>query len=321
VRRSVWTMRTPIQRVAVIGAGTIGTGWASFFVSKGVPVNLFDSAPGVAQAAVAKVVATLRFLVDRGLLDAEQASAGAGQVSVCEDLEHAVDGADLVQEAVYESYEVKKSVFAAIDALVPPDVLLASSSSGLLMTEIQKAVRRHPGRCLIAHPINPVYLVPLVEIVPGEQTDPTFVKSARGFYEGLGKVPVTLNREVPGYLENRMTAALWREAIDLVHQGVASVEDVDRAIWAGPGLRYALMGPLMIYHLGGGEGGVRQFAERLGPAFTMWWADMQTWTEIPPGAVEKLEAGLREAMVGRTIAELAAWRDERLVELLKVLRR
>ncbi|HHY96025.1 MAG TPA: hypothetical protein GX513_13600, partial [Firmicutes bacterium] len=196
--------------------------------------------------------------------------------------------------------------------------LLASSSSGLLMTEIQK-VTRHPERCLIAHPINPVYLIPLVELVPGERTSPEALAAAKGFLEGLGKVPVILRREVPGYLENRITAALWREAIDLVHQGVASVEDVDKTIWAGPGLRYALMGPHLIYHLGGGPGGIRHFVEHLHPAFQQWWSDMSTWTSIPEGAVESLEQGLQEVMAGRSYQEMVAWRDGMLVKMLKLL--
>ncbi len=304
--------------VAVVGTGTIGTGWAAFYAAKGLPVALFDEAPGAARAAAARVDSILRVLARHGLLSGEVEEA-ARLLRVCETLAQAVDGADFVQEAVYESYDAKKAVFAALDYLTPADVPLASSSSGLLMSEIQQAAARHPERCLIAHPINPVYLIPLVELVPGRQTSPQVMQEARGFYERLGKVPVTLRREVPGYLENRMTAALYREAVDLVHQGVASVEDVDRAIWAGPGLRYALMGPLLIYHLGGGPGGVRQFAEHFGPALKTWWEDLRTWTEFPPGAVAALEAGLRQATGGRTLDEIATWRDERLIALLRLL--
>lgn len=316
-------MRTLIRRVAVVGAGTIGTGWATFFASRGLAVNLFDADPHAAEAAREQVRAQLRLLARHGLLAEAQgekeADEAADRVGVSRSLEDAAAEADMVQEAVFETYEAKRPVFQALDAVAPADVMLASSSSGLLMTEIQRAVRRHPKRCLVAHPIHPVYLIPLVELVPGAQTDPTVMQGARRFFESLGKVPVTLRREVPGYLENRMTAALWREAIDLVHQGVATVEDVDRAIWAGPGLRYALLGPLMIYHLGGGDGGVRAFVDHLGPAFSAWWADLRTWTEIPEGAVEHLQAGLEEALRGRTLAEMAAWRDARLIELLKLV--
>jgi len=309
-------VRDRVAKVAVVGAGTIGAGWATFFVAQGLSVNLFDVSADAAAAARERVAAGLDFLARHGLLTGAPTEA-ARRLELCDDLAQTTVGVDLVQEAVRESYEAKEAVFGALDALLPADVLLASSSSGLLMSQIQRAAKRYPERCLIAHPINPVYLVPLVELVPGAQTLPAVLTAARRFYEGLGKAAVTLTREIPGYLENRMTAALWREAIDLVHQGIATVEDVDRAIWAGPGLRYALMGPLMIYHLGGGPGGVRHFVEHLGPAFRTWWADMRTWTEPPEGALERLEAGLRDAMGSRTIADLEAWRDERLVALLR----
>jgi carnitine 3-dehydrogenase len=314
-------MALRVKRVAVVGTGTIGTGWATLFASKGLSVHLVDAVPGAAVKAVDRVRANLKFLAQAGLFDAEQTEESVGRITAFDDLAAAVAGVDLVQEAAYENYETKGPLFAELDRLAPPSVVLASSSSGLLMTKIQESVTRHPERCMIAHPINPVHLVPLVELVPGEQTDHSLMAEARVFYESVGKVPVTLKKEVTGYLENRMTAALWREAIDLVNEGVASVEDVDRAIWAGPGMRYALMGPLLIYHLGGGEGGVRHFVEHLGPAFTEWWSDMRTWTELPPGVLEKLEAGLQEAMAGRTLEELAVWRDQELTKLAGVLKR
>jgi carnitine 3-dehydrogenase len=275
-----------IRRVAVVGAGTIGSGWATLFASKGLGVTLFDADPEAARAAADVVAATLRFLDQHDLLEGTSVEEAEGALRIATTLEDAVEQVHLVQEAVFESYEAKRTVFAALDAATPASVLLASSSSGLLMSEIQQAVHLHPERCLIAHPINPVYLIPLVELVPGERTSPAV-----------------------------------REAIDLVHQGVASVEDVDKAIWAGPGLRYALMGPLLIYHLAGGRGGVRRVVDHFGPAVSEWWKDMRTWTQIPPGAVDVLEAGLAESMAGRSIEEVAAWRDGALVELVKRLPR
>lgn len=307
-----------IQTVGVVGAGTIGTGWATFLASKGIRVQVYDSDPNVLAAAKPRVAQNLDLLVVQGLITQEAAESGKELVHVTRSLEEAVMGAGLVQESVLETYETKRDVFRQLDAAAPPEVPLCSSSSGLLMSRIQD-VARHPERCLIAHPINPVYLIPLVELVPGDQTSPAVVEAVRGFLAALGKVPVALRKEVPGYLENRLTAALWREAIDLVNQGVASVEDVDKAIWAGPGLRYALMGPLLIYHLGGGAGGVDHFIKHLGPAFTQWWSDMNTWTEIPAEAIPKLRSGLEEAMNGRTIADVCAWRDRRLVDLVKLL--
>jgi 3-hydroxyacyl-CoA dehydrogenase len=187
------------------------------------------------------------------------------------------------------------------------------------MTEIQKSAAKHPERCLIGHPINPVYLIPLVEIVPGEQTGQQFVHLAKEFYESIEKVPVALKKEVPGYLENRLTAALWREAIDLVINDVASVEDIDKTIYAGPGLRYALMGPHLIYHLGGGEGGVKYFIDHLQEAFTQWWTDMNCWTHFPEGTADKLSEGMGDCMHDKSIKEICAWRDKKLVELLKIV--
>ncbi|MFZ5769354.1 MAG: 3-hydroxyacyl-CoA dehydrogenase NAD-binding domain-containing protein [Bacillota bacterium] len=311
-------MGKEIRKVAVIGQGVIGRGWTAFFASRGLQVAVFDVDAAAARAALDGLAETVSFLEREGLAPSGVTDGLSSRVTVAPSLEEAVAQADYVQEAVAEDYETKRSVFTAADLVAPPDVILASSSSGLLMSEIQKATQ-HPERCLIAHPINPVYLIPLVELVPGERTRAETLAVAREFLERLGKVPVVLNREVPGYLENRLTAALWREAIDLVHRGVASVEDVDKTIWAGPGLRYALMGPHLIYHLGGGPGGIRHFVEHLHPAFQQWWSDMSTWTSIPEGAVESLERGLLEVTSGRSYQEMVSWRDAMLVKLLKLV--
>lgn len=307
-----------INRVGVVGCGTIGCGWATFFALKGLQTRLYDQYGAALEKAEETVSRNLQTLVGLGEITQEQAQAAMENLYIGKDMEDALEGVFFVQESIYEDYDAKKALYKQLDALLPEQVILATSSSGLLMTEIQKAVERFPGRCLIGHPINPVYLVPLVEIVPGKQTDPQAMADARRFYEAIGKVPVTLKKEVPGYLENRLTAALYREAIDLAIHDVASVEDIDKTIWAGPGLRYALMGPLTVYHLGGGEGGTRYFIDHLGAALTQWWEDMNTWTRIPEGAADVLEKGVVEAMKGKSIAEMCAWRDKKLVELLKV---
>ena len=308
-----------ITQVAVIGCGTIGCGWATYFAMKGLETRLFDQQESSLSRAAEKVAQNLKTLIELGELDSSTAENARKCVRICSNMEQALEGVSFVQESIYEDYTAKKSLFRKLDALLPPEVIIATSSSGLLMTEIQTAVTRFPGRCLIGHPINPVFLVPLVEIVPGRQTDPAAMATARTFYESIGKVPVTLKKEVPGYLENRLTAALYREAIDLAVNDVASVEDIDKTIWAGPGLRYALMGPLLIYHLGGGEGGTRYFLDHLGPALTQWWEDMNTWTTLPEGTADILEKGVQKAMKGKCIADMCAWRDQKLVELLKTV--
>ncbi|MCX5820566.1 MAG: 3-hydroxyacyl-CoA dehydrogenase NAD-binding domain-containing protein, partial [Deltaproteobacteria bacterium] len=173
--------------------------------------------------------------------------------------------------------------------------------------------------CLIAHPFNPPHLVPLVELVPGQKTDPAVMERVKRFFEGLGKIPVVLKREVPGHIANRLAAALWREAIDLVIQGVASVEDVDKALYAGPGIRWALMGQHQIYHLGGGEGGYGYFIDHIGKAFGAYWKEMATWSEISPESRKRLVEGVKQAMGERDAAEIARWRDEKIVGLLKVI--
>ena len=307
-----------IKKVGVVGTGTIGCGWATFFAMKGLETRLYDQYAASLEKAQEKVKSNLQTLVGLGEITQDQAEAAMGNLYIGKSMEDALEGVSFVQESIYEDYDAKKALFKELDALLPEDVIIATSSSGLLMTEIQTVVERFPGRCIIGHPINPVFLVPLVEIVPGKQSDPKALTDARAFYEAIGKVPVTLKKEVPGYLENRLTAALYREAIDLAINDVASVEDIDKTIWAGPGLRYALMGPLTIYHLGGGEGGTKYFIDHLGTALTQWWEDMNTWTKIPEGAADILEKGVIEAMDGKSISDMCAWRDKKLVELLKV---
>ena len=307
-----------IKKVGVVGTGTIGCGWATFFAMKGLETRLYDQYAASLEKAQEKVKSNLQTLVGLGEITQDQAEAAMGNLYIGKSMEDALESVSFVQESIYEDYDAKKALFKELDALLPEEVIIATSSSGLLMTEIQTVVERFPGRCIIGHPINPVFLVPLVEIVPGKQSDPKALTDARAFYEAIGKVPVTLKKEVPGYLENRLTAALYREAIDLAINDVASVEDIDKTIWAGPGLRYALMGPLTIYHLGGGEGGTKYFIDHLGTALTQWWEDMNTWTKIPEGAADILEKGVIEAMDGKSISDMCAWRDKKLVELLKV---
>ena len=307
-----------IKKVGVVGTGTIGCGWATFFAMKGLETRLYDQYAASLEKAQEKVKSNLQTLVGLGEITQDQAEAAMGNLYIGKSMEDALEGVSFVQESIYEDYDAKKALFKELDALLPEEVIIATSSSGLLMTEIQTVVERFPGRCIIGHPINPVFLVPLVEIVPGKQSNPKALTDARAFYEAIGKVPVTLKKEVPGYLENRLTAALYREAIDLAINDVASVEDIDKTIWAGPGLRYALMGPLTIYHLGGGEGGTKYFIDHLGTALTQWWEDMNTWTKIPEGAADILEKGVIEAMDGKSISDMCAWRDKKLVELLKV---
>jgi 3-hydroxyacyl-CoA dehydrogenase len=306
-----------IQSVAVVGAGTVGASWAALFALHGLDVRVHDAHPPTRQGAEAVVRGHLRRLVELGL--AEPTPVAAARIAVVDSLERAAAGADFVQESAVERYEVKQELFAQLDAIAGPTCPLASSSSGLLISEIQEAMR-HPERALIAHPFNPPHLIPLVELVAGTQTAPEVIARARQFFLSLGKEPVVLNREVPGHIANRLAAALWREAIDLVASGVASVEDVDKALRAGPGLRWAIMGQHLIYHLGGGKGGYGYFIDHIGKAFEEYWRTMATWCEIPAEARQAIVAGVEAEARGRSLAELAAERDRKLAAVLRALR-
>jgi carnitine 3-dehydrogenase len=308
----------PIRQIGILGTGTIGSSWATFFAAQGMKVRMHDVDPAIVERGIGKACENLEALVRYGLIEKERLAAIRENIAPAENMVSFLDKIDYVQESVAETYEVKGKVYAEMDRLASPRTILASSSSGLLMSEIQKHVTR-PERCLIAHPFNPPHLVPLVELVPGRDTDPAIVERVKRFLEGLGKIPVVLKMEVPGHIANRLAAALWREAIDLVIRGVASVEDVDKALYAGPGIRWALMGQHMIYHLGGGEGGYGYFIDHIGKAFGAYWREMASWSEISPESRELLMEGVRESMGKKDAAEIARWRDEKIVGLLKVI--
>jgi 3-hydroxyacyl-CoA dehydrogenase len=309
-----------ITSVAVVGTGTIGASWALLFTTHGYEARLYDEQPGATARAESFIENSMKALIEAGHLSQAEATTARDRLTKVDSLEAVLNGADFVQESAYESYEVKRPLFQRLDVLCPPEILLASSSSGLLMSEIQAGLT-HPERCLIAHPFNPPHLIPLVELVPGRQTRPDVLEQAKAFYLSVGKIPIILHKEVTGHIVNRLQAALWREAIDLALNGVASVKDIDLAVSAGPGLRWALMGQHMVYHLNGGPGGIANFLDQLGPAFESWCRDLATWTELPPDARQVLINGLNEALAGRTYEEMRDWRDEYLLKLIDLLHR
>lgn len=307
-----------IRNIGIVGAGTIGASWATFFATKGFKVKMFDVSETILTEAHRKAKENLDALVGYGLIEQTDSDKFKENISQVKDLGGLTDGVEYIQESTLESYDVKKPLYAELDELTDPSVILASSSSGLLMTQIQQAAK-HPERCLIAHPFNPPHLIPLVELVPGEQTAPAIVDDVKVFFEKLDKVPVVLKKEAQGHIANRLAAALWREAIDIVLKGVATVEDVDKALYAGPGIRWALMGQHLIYHLGGGTGGYGYFIDHIGKAFGSYWKEMATWSEISDESRDMLVKGVEESIGDRTIEELSKWRDSKIVDLLKVI--
>ena len=305
--------------IGVVGAGGTGASWAGLFAAFGHQVRLFDTRPEVAARAVGRAAAAARFLAAHGLADEGHAEAGVAALTAVPTLPEAVAGAFLVQECVTDDVELKRAVFAQVSRAAPDECLIATSSSGLSITAIQRDSRL-PGRTLAAHPYNPPHIIPLVELMPGEATALGALERAKVFFASVGKEPVVLTKDIPGYIANRMSAALWREAIELVRSGVATVEDVDRAISYGPGLRWAVMGPHLIYHLGGGDAGIRGHVAHLTATKEAMLRDLASWTTFPADTADILHEGVKAESGGKPIAELQAERDEALVAVVKALR-
>lgn len=299
-----------VRSVALIGAGLIGASWAAYFIAKGLKVTVFDPSPDAADVLRRTIAECWPSMVQAGIATGQPQSAPV----VVNTIEAACAEADLVIESGPESPDVKLALIAQIDAATRPDVIIGSSSSSLMPSDYQAAAA-HPGRILATHPFNPPALVPLVEIAGGKLTDPAMIDRAIALFQSLGKVPIRVRRESPGLVANRMTAALYREAVHLVASGVASVEDVDAAIAWGPGLRWAAMGPHLLYHLGGGSGGYRHYLDHLGPAQERRWASLQT-APLDEPLKAALIAGVQEEIGGRSITELEAERDRMLATVV-----
>lgn len=296
-----------VSTVAVVGAGLIGRSWAALFLAAGKDVSLYDADPAAeahTRAAVEQAWPVLRRL---GLteLDAPTATLTAYGSAA-----EAVAGAGFVQESVPERVALKHALYAEIEDALPVDAIVATSASGLTLGELQ-AGWRDPARFVLGHPFNPPHLVPLVEVMGNDRTAAGVVAAARAFYESVGKVTIEVHREVPGHVANRLQAALWREAIHLVAEGVATLEDVDRAVSSGPGLRWATLGPHQLFHLGA-DGGLEQFCEHYADSFHRWWDDLGS-PRLDPATVARLVAGLADVP---SYDDLAARRDELLTAVV-----
>lgn len=303
-----------IGHVAVLGAGTIGASWAALFLASGRSVAAYDPEPATE--------ARLRRFVEQAwpTLEALGVAEGGdpGRLTFHTDAAEAVAGAPFIQENAPERLPVKHALYARIEDALAPGAIIATSTSGLTLPALQEGLR-DPGGLVIGHPFNPPHLIPLVEVMANERTRPGVLETAEAFYTGCGKVTVRLRKGVPGHIANRLQAALWREAIHLVEQGVASVEDVDKAVAYGPGLRWAVMGPHMLFNLAAGDGGMRAFCDHLGPAVSSWWDDLGSPT-LTPDVVDALASGIAEEEAGRSIEALAAERDEKIVAMLAAFR-
>ncbi|MEO0771743.1 MAG: 3-hydroxyacyl-CoA dehydrogenase NAD-binding domain-containing protein [Pseudomonadota bacterium] len=302
------------EHTAVLGAGVIGASWTALFLASGRSVAVFDPAPEaerVVRDYVAQAWPTMEALrlTDRGKPDRVRFAKSAAE---------AVEGASFIQENVPERVAIKHATFAEIEPVLTEDAVVASSASGLTLGQMQEGWR-DPARFILGHPFNPPHLIPLVEVMGNARTDSDVIPKAEAFYADIGKVTIRVKKEVPGHVANRLQAAVWREAIHLVQEGVASVGDVDRAMSAGPGLRWAAMGPTTLFGLGAGPGGLQAFCDHFADTFNGWWADLGE-PKLDGPTAQMLVKGLEDATDGQSVEALSQRRDAMILGLLQALK-
>ena len=302
------------DKTAVLGAGVIGASWTALFLAAGKDVCVFDVSDTVEEDVHSYVEKAWTTLEQIGLA----VEGRRGSLSFASTPEEAVLDADFIQENVPERLPLKLDLYQRIEPHLKPSAVVSSSASGLMVKEMQ-AGWKNPARFVLGHPFNPPHLVPLVEVLGNDKTDPSALVDAEAFYREVGKVTIRVNKEVPGHVANRLQAALWREAIHLVNEGVASVEDVDTAVWAGPGLRWGAMGPHMLFSLGAGPGGLEEFCNRYADSFHRWWDDLGE-PRITPEVAEALAQGVAEEAKGRGVEALSTKRDALIVAHLKAVK-
>jgi 3-hydroxyacyl-CoA dehydrogenase len=300
-----------IRNVAIVGTGVIGASWAALYLARGLNVTATDPAPNAEANLRRYIDAAWKDLTVIGL----SPNASRDHLKFTTDLKQALADADLVQENGPERKDFKIKLFADMDAATPPDSIIASSSSGLTMSVMQSACK-HPERCVIGHPFNPPHVVPLVEVVAGDKTSSETVEQAISFYKSIGKKPIHVRKEVVGHVANRLQAALYREIVYLIEQGVLDVTDSDAAVCWGPGLRWGVMGPNLLFHLGGGQGGIKHFMEHFTGPLSTWWKDLGTITEFSPQVTKTIIDGVQQEAGSRSVEELEHERDVMLLELL-----
>ena len=299
-----------IEQVAVLGAGVIGASWTSLFLASGLKVKVYDPAKNVEQSVSNYVKSAWPMLDELGMTE----QGDPQNIEFFDRPEAAVVGAQFIQENVPEQLPIKHQLFSQIEDALDASAIVASSASGLMLTEMQQGWT-NPSRFILGHPFNPPHLIPLVELLANDKTADGVMETAEAFYQHIGKVTIRVKREVPAHVANRLQAALWREAIHLVETGVASVEDVDKAVWAGPGLRWAAMGPHRLFHLGAGAGGLQEFCNRYGDSFHRWWEDLGE-TRLTPELADILAAGVIQESEGENIKAAESQRDAMIVAML-----
>ncbi|QKY71433.1 3-hydroxyacyl-CoA dehydrogenase NAD-binding domain-containing protein [Lentibacillus sp. CBA3610] len=308
------TTETSTKYITVVGTGVIGNGWITRFLANGYHVTASD--PDAAAEA------RTRDAVKRAWPAMEQMglAEGASQDNLFfeQDVEKALSQADFVQENVPEREELKRNVIATIDKYAPEEAVIASSTSGILPSKLQADCENHPDRVIVAHPFNPVYLMPLVELVGGDKTESRYIEKARAFYDGMEMKPLVVRQEIEGHIADRLMEAIWRESLHIVNDGVATTDEVDASIIYGPGLRWALMGPFMTLHMGGGKQGMRHLLEQFGPALKLPWTKLEA-PELTDELTEKVVTGTEDQTGDVEMEKLEDRRDQFLIELQQLL--
>ena len=303
-----------VKSIGIVGTGTIGASWAAYFLAQGFKVKAWDP------ANTWKV--KLENFIESAWTDLEKLGvpeiATPSNLTLCDELGSVTEGVDFIQENAPEQLGVKQKLFRELDKTAPTSVIISSSTSGLIMSEMQENIE-NAERFVVGHPFNPPHLIPLVEVVGGELTAAEVVEWTIDFYNLIGKHAIKINKEVPGHLANRLQAALWREAVLAVQNGLASVEDVNAAVAQGPGLRWALMGPHMIMNLAGGKGGLEQMLSHFAPGIQSWWQTMMETPNMDPKLQKVLVDGINKEAGNKTIDDLEKERDTRLIKLLRML--
>lgn len=302
-----------VTRVACIGAGVIGGGWVAHFLARGYDVTAWDPAPDAEPRLRRLVEAAWPALEQLGLAD----GASPDRLTVADTLADALAEAQFVQESAPERLELKQELLAEIDEAAPPQVVVGSSTSGYGMTQMQTRCTT-PGRFVVGHPFNPPYLIPLVEVVGGTASDPDAVRWASRFYTEAGKRVIEMDRELPGFLANRLQEAVWREALHMVAAGDATVEQIDAAMVDGPGLRWAFMGPALTFHLAGGEGGMAHMLDHFGPSLQAPWTRLEA-PELTSELRDAMVHGCEKEAAGASYADLVAERDRGLIAVLRAV--
>ena len=303
-----------VARIASIGGGPIGGGWTAHFLARGYDVAAYLHDPAEVGAFGDILETAWRSLTALGLAD----GASLDRLSIVHDLSEAVEGAEFIQESAPESLPLKQALYRTLGEIAPPEVVIGSSTSGLMMTDIQ-AECATPERCVIAHPFNPPYLLPLVEIVGGERSAPEAVEWAGAFYKAAGKAPLLMKKEIPGFVATRLQEALWREALHMVANGEATPEDIDIALMNGPAPRMAAQGQCMAFHVACGEGGMATNLDQFGPALKLPWTRLEA-PELTRELRDRMVAGCEEVAGDRHFTDMAAQRDREIVAVLNGLR-